>query len=334
MTTTICLDDRGIENALVAVLRAQIDEVSMQVRGEPGIDWGERVHRIRAGLKASRATLRLLRHGLGDRVWQEANVALRDAGRIFSEVRDADVMLACCRRLAQQRRLARALHGREEAFLARQRQSLDRIEHGGAVEQALHLLSAARQRVENTNARGGWEGVWRSVRRTYGRGRRAGPNGRQESDADQRHELRKRSKDLRFQLRLFSSLAPQWPTPVEPHLHELTDGLGEERDLYLFGQAFHTSEPLDPRRAGPLLQHLDGTRRRILRQVHALARQVYRDDRRTFVARTRSEFERSLSGGGRGGAIRRLAAVGAASILAATTVFWLSHERPPRVPAP
>ena len=236
MTTIICLDDHGIDKSLVAALLTQIDEVSTQVRGEPGTDWEERVHRIRAGLKTARATLRLLRQGMGDRVWQETNVALRDAGRTFAEVRDADVVLACCRRLSQQRRLRGSLHGFEEAFLARQRESLDRIEHGGAVEQALDLLSTARQGVENTNARGGWEGVWRSVRRVYGRGRRAWTNGGQVSDADQRHELRKRSKDMRFQLRLFSSLAPQWPTPAEPRLHELTDRLGEERDLYLFGR--------------------------------------------------------------------------------------------------
>jgi CHAD domain-containing protein len=326
MTTTIRLDDRGIDTALVAVLRAQIDEVSTQLRGASGIECEDRVHRIRAGLKTARATLRLLRQGMGDRAWQQTNLALRDAGRTFSELRDADVMLACCRRLSQQRRLGRALRGFEEAFLARQRQSLERIDHGGAVEQALDLLSAARQRVHDTNARGGWEGVWRSVRRVYGRGRRAWTNGGQASDADQRHELRKRSKDMRFQLRLFSSLAPRWPAPVEPRLHELTDRLGEERDLYLFGQAFHASELLDPRRAGPLLRYLDGTRRRTLHQVHALAEQVYGDDRRTFVARTRAEFERSLSGGGRGRTIRRLAAVGAASIVAATAAFWLNRE--------
>jgi CHAD domain-containing protein len=259
-------------------------------------------------------------------------VALRDAGRAFSEVRDADVLLACCRRLSQQRRLGRALRGFEEAFLARQRQSLDRIQHGGAVERALDLLGAARQHVESANARGGWEGVWRSVQRVYGRGRRAWTDEAEVSDADQRHELRKRSKDVRFQLRFFSSLAPRWPTPAEPRLHELTDRLGEERDLYLFGQAFSTSELLDPRRAGPLLRYLDGTRRRILRQVQPLARQVYRDDRRAFMARTRSEFERSLGGGGGGRGIRRLAAVGAASIVAATTAFWLKRERPPRAP--
>jgi CHAD domain-containing protein len=331
VATTLCLEDRGIDTALVAVLRAQIDEVSTQVRGAE-IDWEERVHQIRAGLKASRATLRLLQQGMGEQAWQETNVALRDAGRIFSEVRDADVLLACCRRLSRQRRLRGALQGFEEAFLARQRESRERIARGGAVAKALDLLSAARQRVQNANAGGGWEGVWRGVRRVYGRGRRAWTDGERMSDADQRHELRKRSKDMRLQLRLFSSLAPEWPAPMASWFHELTDHLGEERDLYLFGQAVSQSGLSDSRRARPLMEYLDQTRHGILRRVHALARQVFQDDRRTFGARTRSEFERALSRGGRGRAVRRMAAVGAASILAATTALWLSRERPAEAP--
>jgi CHAD domain-containing protein len=330
MTMNICLDDRGIEEALVAVLSTQIDEVAVQVRAEPGIDWEERVHRIRAGLKTARATLRLLREGIGERVWQQANEALRDAGRTFSDVRDADVILSCCRRLSGQRRLARALQGLEATFRDRQRQSLERVRSGDTVEQTLDLLSTARHHVESAEARGGWDGVWRGVRHVYGKGRRAWTGGGRAADADQLHELRKRSKDVRFQMRLLTSLAPQWTAPVESRLHELTDHLGDERDLYLFREAFHASAPPDPRRARPVLQYLDGTRRRLLSNVQPLATRLYRDDRHTFVDKARAGFERSLTGRGRG--FRRFAAIGAASVFAATTAFWLRREPPPSGP--
>jgi len=57
MPMTLCLDDRSIEDALSAVLSTQLDEVSVQVRGEPGIGWDERVHRIRTGSACGWRTL-------------------------------------------------------------------------------------------------------------------------------------------------------------------------------------------------------------------------------------------------------------------------------------
>ena len=81
---------------------------------------------------------------------------------------------------------------------------------------------------------------------------------------------------------------------------------------------------MDPQRVRPVLQYLDRARQRLLRQVHPLAADVYRYDPRTFMERTRSGFERSLAGPGRGR--RRMAALGAASVLAASA-FWLSRER-------
>jgi CHAD domain-containing protein len=319
------LDDRGIDEALRGALSVQLDQVSLQVRGEPGIDWEERVHRIRTGLKTARATLRLARHGLGGPTWRRANEALRDAGRAFSETRDWDVLLSCCRELSRQRRLAPALRELEQTLVEHQRRSIERILDDGAVERGLELIGAARASVHAVNARGGWKGVWRGVRRVYVLGRRAWRDGGCESDADRLHELRKRSKDLRFQFRLFQSLAPRWRARAESRLERLSDRLGEERDLHLLGLAFPASAPPEPRRARAVLQQLEGRRRRLLSEIRPLATQLYGDDRRTFVERTRSELERSLGDRHRG--LRRVAAVAAASALAAGVALWLSDER-------
>jgi CHAD domain-containing protein len=321
------LDDRGVDQALIAALSLQLDQVSAQVRGEPNVGWDERVHRIRTGLKTGRATLRLMRYGMGTRAWRRANQALRDAGRAFSDKRDWDVILSSCRGLSRQRRLAPALRELEQTLVERQRRSLDRIREGGAVERGLDLIGTARGCVHAANARGGWEGVWRGVRRVYAQGRRAWNDGGRESDAERLHELRKRSKDLRFQFRLFRSLAPRWPARAEPRLEQLADRLGEERDLHLFGLTFHTAAPPHPRSARAVLEYLEARRRRLLSEVRPLATRLYGDDRRTFTERTRSEFERAL--GDRRGGLRRVAALTAASALAAAVAFWLSEESPP-----
>jgi len=318
------LDDRGIDEALIAALSLQLDQASVQVRGELGIAWDERVHRIRTGLKTARATLRLMRHGIGAGAWRRANESLRDAGRAFSDTRDWDVLLSCCRELSRRRRLAPSLRELEETLVERQRRSLERVQDGEAVERGLDLIGTARAGVHAANA-GGWEGVWRGVRRVYVLGRRACADGGAESDLGRRHELRKRSKDLRFQFRLFRSLAPRWPARVESRLERLTDRLGEERDLHLFGLAFRASAPPEPRRARAVLEYLDGRQRRLLSELRPLAKQLYGDDRRAFLERTRSELERSLGGRGRG--LRRAAAVTAASALAAGVALWFSEEQ-------
>jgi CHAD domain-containing protein len=317
------LDDRGIDEALTAALYLQLDQASVQVRGEPGIAWDERVHRIRTGLKTARATLRLMRHGIGAGAWRRANESLRDAGRAFSDTRDWDVLLSCCRELSRRRRLAPALRELEETLVERQRRSLERVLDDDTVERGLDLIGTARAGVHEANA--GWEGVWRGVRRVYVLGRRACTDGGAESDLGRRHELRKRSRDLRFQFRLLRSLAPRWAARAESRLERLTDRLGEERDLHLFGLAFRASAPPEPRRARAVLEHLDGRQRRLLSELQPLAKQLYGDGRRAFVERTRSEFERSLGGRGRG--LRRAAAVTAASALAAGVALWLSDER-------
>ena len=85
------LDDRGIDEVLLATLSAQLDQASLQIRGEPGVDWEERVHRVRTGLKGARATLRLLRQGIGARAWRRANEALRDAGQYLQYHPPSDV---------------------------------------------------------------------------------------------------------------------------------------------------------------------------------------------------------------------------------------------------
>src|SRR5262245_7125172 len=53
----------------------------------------EGVHNARKQFKQLRGVLRMIRFGLGEKIYDRENTALRDAGRPLSEVRDADVMI-------------------------------------------------------------------------------------------------------------------------------------------------------------------------------------------------------------------------------------------------
>src|SRR5262249_39322712 len=57
------------------------------------------VHEVRKHLKKARAALRLVRKEIGRGLFQEQNHALRDVGRLTSEIRDAEVRLQTVRQL-------------------------------------------------------------------------------------------------------------------------------------------------------------------------------------------------------------------------------------------
>ncbi|MEA2297262.1 MAG: hypothetical protein QOF77_198, partial [Solirubrobacteraceae bacterium] len=64
------------------------------------------VHEARKSIKKTRALLRLVRPGLPKRVYRSENRTLRDAARLISGARDADVMVETVEKLAE-RHLAR-----------------------------------------------------------------------------------------------------------------------------------------------------------------------------------------------------------------------------------
>src|SRR5436190_21840937 len=72
------------------------------------------VHETRRHLKKARAALRLARRGMDRGVFQVQDIALRDAGRLVSEIRDAEVRLETVQhleRLAGQGKRFREVEG-------------------------------------------------------------------------------------------------------------------------------------------------------------------------------------------------------------------------------
>jgi CHAD domain-containing protein len=320
------LDDRGVERVLLTMFAAQLDQVSLQISEERNVAWDDRVHRVRSGLKTARSLLRLLRYGLGENAWRSANLALRDAGRAFSEARDCDVLVSLCRELSTRRRLAATLSRFEPTLLERQRRSLDDFRNSHAAERALLLIDTARSYAHRADAREGWDGAWWGVGRVYKLARRASKDG-DAADLDRRHELRKRSKDLRAHFQFLRSRVPCWRPRAEPQLEQLTDRLGEDRDLRMFGMALRTAADMERLDAESVFSHIDQRCRRALANVQLVVKKLYGEEPRQFVDRARSDFERALDGGR---TLRHVAfaVVGAASALTASAVLWPGGRRP------
>jgi CHAD domain-containing protein len=120
--------DRELDDSLRQIARDELVEAIRLLRDDYADDPVTAVHDARKNLKKTRALLRLARPGLAKQVYRRENAAIRDAARLISGARDADVMLQTVDRLAK-RDDSRV--GREEFASLRSRLAspADRTEH-------------------------------------------------------------------------------------------------------------------------------------------------------------------------------------------------------------
>ena len=252
---------------------------------------GRAVHVARRRCKQSRALLRMIEGPLGRaRAGGEAST-LREVGRRLSGMRDADAMVGTVQDLAGRtpplQRILEPLATRLEehrdsswiAFAER-----DRV-------WVLAELDALALRTDRWPLDGlGWSAVVDGIARTYRRGRVAARVVAGGGSASDLHDLRKRTKDLRYQVELVRDL---W-TPVlrgtADGLRQLVDELGVHQDLRLLDDAVRTHgdrewSEADRGALGALVhEEIAASRRR----GAALARKVYAEKPDAFARRLRA----------------------------------------------
>lgn len=179
--------DIASETGLLAVGQREIAALSALVAAtEPG----QSVHGARRRIKQLRSLLRLLRHGLGEAAYHEANGALRTAADALAGHRRAEALVVAAarlepeqesgtwfwRRLAEAHRAAHAADGDPARSLATARQAIRRAE---AVLTRVHR-----------SERGG-EDVGAAFLAAYGKARKRLRKALAGGDAVQLHEARK-----------------------------------------------------------------------------------------------------------------------------------------------
>lgn len=266
---------------------------ALELLGEDGPPSPQAIHGARKGLKKARSLLRLAAPALGKRVVRRENAALREAGRLLSGTRDADVLVQTIGKLAD--RFAGEVPA--PTFDALRTAAAARAAEGRAgdatvpAEEARALIAGARERarewpLDDVRPRAIVEGLGRG----YGRGREALANARRVRGEDPEvvHAWRKRVKDLWYHQRL---LAPIWPDVVGAQAeaaHRLSELLGDDHDLAVLRDRVRAGDLAVEVDDDPIAALADRRRAELAADALRLGDRIYAESPRRFERRMRA----------------------------------------------
>jgi CHAD domain-containing protein len=285
-----------VDAGLKRVLAAQVDDAIVGLRGEAGIEPAEAIHEARKDVKKIRSALRLVRDAIGDEVWRRENDHYRDVARKLSSFRDAEILVEALDGLGERfgppaRERFDPLREQldEENRAAHDAGSAERAMAGAAAE-----LAAGRSRIDSLPLDGdGWELIAPGLHRSYRRGRKRLRAVEEEASVTNLHELRKRVKDLWYQLRLLRDADRALLGSLADHAHDLSDHLGDDHDLALLREEAQRrrevfSGPGDQRH---LIEEIDQRRGELQFAAVSLGERIYAEKPKRFTKRLEKRWE-------------------------------------------
>jgi CYTH domain-containing protein/CHAD domain-containing protein len=286
------LPDEDAATGVRRVILGRLDKAAERLREAGDADGdaaAEAIHGARKDLKKARAALRLVREALGEKTFKHENRALGDAARKLSASRDAEVKL---------RTLDALVNGDGDVppgATALWREALaadrDRIVGGesGGTEEAAAAIEAIAARAPEWKLRAdGWKLLGPGLDTAYREGREAFAGLGESPDFDAVHELRKRGKDLWYQLRL---LRDAWQPVLEPtaeELHHFTDLLGDHHDLAVLENDLSGREEVETVHREPLRRLIEARQSSLLGEALAAGERIYAEKPKAFDRRIRA----------------------------------------------
>jgi CHAD domain-containing protein len=285
--------DEQVVDGVRRIARARADDALEHLRGEETDDFATAVHEARKDLKKIRSVLRLVRARLGD-VFDSENARFRDAGRVLSAPRDAEVKLATLDGLRERyreelpagilERLGGALESEREAVASANNEAQD------SVDKAVALIEAGRDEIDDWPLQGsGWKVVRDGLERSYRSGRRRFRETIDEPSAETVHEWRKRVKDLWYHLRLVRDAWKPVIGGIADEAHELSDLLGDHHDLHVLTTDAASREGAQAGGAElvTLLELIERRQDELLELAIPIGERVYAEKPKLFIRRTR-----------------------------------------------
>jgi CHAD domain-containing protein len=280
--------DRDLDDSLAQIARDELSEAIRLLRDDYPEDQVTAVHEARKNLKKTRALLRLARPGLGNETYRRENAAIRDAARLISGARDADVMRLTVERLAK-----RPDTGVTDTEFDSLRARLDgplpeapagSPNGGGTPGAVIDALAAVIARIDDWPLHADWTAIGKGVSRAYRRGRDAFVEADIDPTTELLHDWRKRVKDLWYHQRLLSDAWPEVLGVQAEEAHRLSELLGDDHDLGVLAERVAG----DPDRNAAILELVGEARAELLRDARRLARRVYAETGQAFQTRVQT----------------------------------------------
>jgi CHAD domain-containing protein len=219
-------NDESIPDGVRRIVREEVASATERVKVKKDRDLA--IHEVRKGVKRVRGLLKLMRPALGE-AYEKEDQVWRELGRRLSALRDAGAMMgafgelraSCPPRLYSPIR-RRLLENKRE-------KSLDAA---GILAKVAAGLKRAEARLKSWPLhKEGFPAIGPGMKRTYRRGLRALRKARTEPSPENLHELRRRSKEHLYQLRLLAGL---WDGKLHRHekrVQHLEEMLGARQNL-------------------------------------------------------------------------------------------------------
>ena len=292
------IDDEPVGPGIRRVIAAQVDDAIAQLRGEADTEPADAIHEARKDIKKIRSALRLVRDELGDEVWRRENDHYRDVARLLSAHRDAEILVEALDGLGE--RFGQPARDRFDGLRAQLDEENQAAHDDGTIERSMAgaaaELAAGRARIDTLPLDGdGWGLIAPGIHRSYRRGRKRLKAVEEEASVTNLHELRKRVKDLWYQLRLIKDADKQLIGSLADHAHDLSDHLGDDHDLALLREQVHSRRDLfaSPADQRHLLQEIDQRRGELQFAAISLGQRIYDEKPKKFTARLSKRFRRS-----------------------------------------
>ncbi|HEX5711746.1 MAG TPA: CHAD domain-containing protein [Solirubrobacterales bacterium] len=224
------------------VARGRTEKALERLDGVGDDELASAIHGARKDLKKLRALLRLVREELGPELVKAENRRYRDAARLLSSSRDAQVKLEtliALRKAAGDELLAAETALWESELEAERDEAAARLgaESAGRIDDARQAIAAGHEQIaEWPLEREDWKLVGPGLRRSYRNGKQEMKQVRKEPSAEAVHAWRKRVKDLWYQLRLIEEAWPAQLKATAGQAHELAELLGNHHDLAVLAE--------------------------------------------------------------------------------------------------
>lgn len=254
---------------------------------EEGNDLASTVHEARRAIKRARALLRLAEP------WPSSSATdstLRDASRALAPLRDADVMVLTARDIREVALASRPSASEPDLVPPTLLEALEdekgrRFAESGSADGPLSEAGELLRSVVVSTASGGMELLQHGLGASYASVRmRSDPAAGEGPIDDRSHKLRKRVKDLRYQLEFLDRGQPKLGGLVRD-LHHLTDLLGDANDLTTLGHYAASADALSEAERVTLTTHLEGGKQALRSEATALSARLFEEDPDSFVRR-------------------------------------------------